>query len=76
MQYILLCLWINQNKSLTVRRKQIYRFLCSMYSKRFVRKRNYSYLQMWKEKCELLSLMLNLCCVLMWIVAVEQVLWQ
>lgn len=48
-QYILLCLWINQNKSLTVRRKQMYRCLYSMYSKRFVRKR--SYLQMWKGKC-------------------------
>jgi len=47
MQYILLCLWINQNKSLTVHRKQIYGCLCSMYIKRFVRKRNY--LQMWKE---------------------------
>jgi hypothetical protein len=74
MQYILLCLWINQNKRLTVHRKQIYRCLCSMYIKRFVRKRNY--LQMWKEKCELLSLMFNLCGVLMWIAAVEQVLRQ
>jgi hypothetical protein len=74
MQYILLCMWLNQNKSFTVRRKQIYRCLCSMYNKRFVRKRNY--LQMWKEKCELLSLTLNLCGVLMWIAAVEQVLRQ
>lgn len=74
MRYILLCLWINRNKLPTVRRKEIYRCLCSMYRKRFARKRNY--LQMWKEKCELLSLTLNLCGVLIWIAAVERVLRQ
>ena len=62
MQYNLLCLWISQNKSLTVRLTQLYHCFCSTDSKRFVGKNHY--LQIWKEKCELLSCMLNICYVL------------